>query len=187
MKEALNLIANANSDEKDELYGNCRGDQTGHEINGRPWYDNSWVAVFRHKDLEKAEQVANFMEKCIVNGYIGYSSQRKGDVFERETLFNNMVANGFKPEELSTHCHCDCASLVYTAVYNAYRVAFDRATATDNSEPSNLPLVHDFEEYLNKIGADKFNKFTDTTHLNTDNYLDRGDILISSGHVGVWI
>lgn len=168
------LFAHARSNENEATTGGYDGDQTGYELNAIKWYDNGWDIVYRPTDTTKAELIADFMEKAVANGFIGYSQ----GVAERRSLFDLCVENDFHPELITTPCSCDCSSLVYTAFFYAYKIMYG------NNE---IPTVNAFETIIDaEIGS--FEKFTDSEHLTKSDNLKRGDIIIARDtHIGIWI
>lgn len=169
------LIAHSLADEEGSAKGGHPGDQTGHELCAQPFFESGWTHLYRANNAEKAEQIADFMEKAVANGYIGY------DQSQRITLFNAIYPD-FKVEKLTDAVECDCSSLVYCAVYSAYRVPY-------SNEEANAPLVKDYEKYLLTGELEgKFEKIQPAEgFITSEENLVRGDILIKDGHMAVWI
>lgn len=175
---ACYLIAHSIIDENEAIAGGYPGDQTGYELCAQPFFENSWTHLYRANDAEKAEQIADFMEKAVSNGYIGY------DNGERNTLFNAIYPD-FKVEKLAEPVESDCSSLVYCAVYSAYGVPY----YSEEENKHKAPLVKGYEEYLLTGNlAGNFEKIQpEEGFITTEANLVRGDILIKDGHMAVWI
>lgn len=175
------LIAHSIIDENSGASGGYSGDQTGYELTAQPFFESSWTHLYRAKDAEKAEQIADFMEKAVANGYIGYDNS------QRNTLFQAIYPD-FKVDRLTTPVESDCSSLVYCAVYSAFRLPYKAR----EEEKHIAPLVKGFEEYL-MLGtlAGNFERWVYASHtsnfITSSDKLVRGDILVKDGHIAVWI
>ena len=158
-------IGHASKDENGTYVGGAAGDQTGKEVCTLSWWNNSWTAVFRPKDSAAAEKIAQAMAQACANDNIGY------DQNQRTTLFTYAQQVGFDLSRITTACECDCSSLVAVCV-NAAGIPVSRTmyTAVQRSR-------------LTATGA--FTVLTDSKYLSSANYLQRGDILLSSGHTAV--
>ena len=169
------MIAEAGSDADagDESTNNIRGEQRGYELRAIWDYEYEWVKVFRAKDEALREQIADFMERAVLNGYVGYAQQNRG------TLFNNIKNMDFRVELLNSPANCDCSSLTYCAIYAATRIPF-------TEDVSIAPITDTFETYLNTTGL--FDDITADDYLGKTDNLERGDILLEAGHhVAVYI
>ena len=89
MKETLNLIAHATHNEFDTLILGKAGDQIGCELQARAWFSYPWDYIYRAKNIEDREKIANLVEKAVLNGFIGYDTNRNN----RDTLFKNIYKN----------------------------------------------------------------------------------------------
>ena len=191
MSDTLNLIAQASYNEEGGLSKGLQGDQNGIELNARQWFSYPWKFIYRARDEETREKIADFMEKAISNGFIGYDSGEK-----RRTLFLRLQENGYNIEEINTACACDCASLVYCAVYGA--TGIEMIPVTEDVEKENgtieqvtffAPCVRHYETYLMQECADfGFTKLTDSKYIESGENLLRGDLLVAPGyHIAAWI
>lgn len=175
------LIGHAVINENNQIRDGYAGDQTGGELCAEKFFENGWLFLYRANDAVKAEQIADFIEKTVSNGYVGYSYENRHSLF-------NAVYPDFKVEELNEPAECDCASISYCAVYSAFRVPYK----SSEEEKHIAPLVKGFEEYLMTGAlAGNFQKlyYTSDTDVNitTSENLVRGDILIKDGHMAIWI
>lgn len=168
MSKNANLIAQATYQDGLSL----EGDQLGYELNAVEWIDNSWIGVYRANDEAAREKLADFMERAVLNGYIGYKQAT------RMTLYNALLENGFNPDEINENVQCDCSSLVYCAIRSIYDVTFNQA-------PDRAPVTSEYDEFLTGTGL--FTKYTGDEYLRTSENLVRGDILLKDGHVAMWI
>lgn len=183
MADALNLVAQASYNEKGTATGGLQADQNGVELNARQWFSYPWDHIYRTENEEVCEKIADFMEKAVANGFIGYSQGTN----ERETLYNELNNNGYKVDEVNVNCSCDCSSLVYCAVYGATSIEF--TTDADGNPFNYLPMVRHFEKYLLTDCAEfGFEKLEGDEYISSRDNLKRGDILVALGHhIAVWI
>lgn len=187
MSRTAYLIAQANFNELGTGSGGSPGEQLGLELNARQWYSYPWAAVYRPVNAEYAEYIADFMERAVSNGYLGYDLLAAN----RRTLFDALQANGYWIDEVDKPCTCDCSSLVYCAVYGATGVAYVPAgMGRETAGTAYCPVVADYDGYLMEQCAGQFEKLTDSAYTQSPNKLLRGDILVgygSSNHVAVWV
>ena len=150
-------IGSARIDENGNAKGGKAGDQTGKEVSTQSWYKHAkgW-RVFRAKNPEQANMIAQDMEWACANKHIGY------DQGQRLTLYNVAKPLGFNCKKVTTDCETDCSALV--RVCCAY-AGIDLPNFRTTTEPAVLLNSGAFEEMK---GA----KYTDSSA-----YLRRGDIL----------
>lgn len=150
-------------------YGNTApGDQhSGLEVSTQKWYLHSkgWY-VLRPKGRISAENIAIAMERACANDNIGYSQP------SRNTLYNDVKPFGFDPARTTKKVNTDCSALVRVCVNFAGIAVGDFITSTEAGA-------------LMATGA--FDKLTDDKHCKRDDYLLRGDILVTrtKGHTVV--
>ena len=159
------LIGHASIDENSRARGGAAGDQSGREVCTRGWYNKGWLCVIRPKKQAVAEKIAKAMEQACANDKIGY------DQNQRTTLFVQAQACGWDLSKIGTPCETDCSALVSVCV-NAAGIRVSKDIYTGN-EKSVLQATGEFEI----LTAGKY--------LNSDTYLKRGDILLSSGHTAI--
>ncbi len=152
-------------DENKKAQGGAAGDQTGKEVCRWNWYDKPWTAVFRAKDPKAAELIAKAMEQACDNSKIGY------DQGQRTTLYAKAKAKAWNLSKITEKCECDCSALVAVCV-NAAGITVSKDMYTGN-------------EKAVLSGTGKFDVLTDSKHLTSDQYLQRGDILLGKGHTAV--
>lgn len=158
-------IGHASIDEKGTAKGGTAGDQTGKEVCTREWYNKSWICVIRAKDSKVAEKIAKAMEAACANTNIGY------DQNQRTTLYTEAKAKNWDISKITKACETDCSALVAVCV-NAAGVSVSKDIYTGNEKSA-----------LQDTG--KFTVLTDSKYTTSDDYLCRGDILLSSGHTAV--
>lgn len=150
-------------------YGNTSpGDQSsGKEVSTEKYYVHSkgWV-LLRARDAAVRERIALAMERACANDSIGYSQGT------RNTLYDNVKPFGFDPARTTKKVNTDCSALVRVCVNYAGIAVGDFITST---EASVLVATGGFE----RIADDKYCK--------RDDYLLRGDILVTKtkGHTVV--
>ena len=150
-------------------FGNTKpGDQNGgREVSREKYYVHSkgWY-VLRAKDATAREKIALAMERACDNNDLGYSQPT------RNTLYNDVKAAGFDPAKTTKPVNTDCSALVRVCVHFAGIPVGDFITSSE-------------VRVLMATGA--FEKFTDDAHCKRDDYLLRGDILVTrtKGHTVV--
>lgn len=185
MPNTANLIAHAtHNEDNDNIHGDP-GCQSGFELQARRWYQRGWSHVYRAINPEDREKIAVFMEKAVGNGFLGYDTNRRN----RDTLYQELLANGYRVEEIAKSVHCDCSSLVYCALYPVTGVEFviDQE-GVDEALVNLCPKVRHYEDYIENQCAGMFEKFSEDQHINSSDGLIRGDVMVALGaHVAVWI
>lgn len=150
-------------------FGNTApGDQhSGLEVSTQKWYLHAkgWY-VLRAKDAAAREKIALAMERACANNNIGYSQPT------RNTLYSDVKPYGFDPAKTTKKVNTDCSALVRVCVNFAGIAAGDFITSSE-------------VRVLMATGA--FELFTDDAHCKRDDYLLRGDILVTrtKGHTAV--
>ena len=150
-------------------FGNTApGDQhSGLEVSTQKWYLHAkgWY-VLRAKDAAAREKIAVAMERACANNNIGYSQPT------RNTLYSDVKPYGFDPAKTTKKVNTDCSALVRVCVNFAGIAAGDFITSSE-------------VRMLMATGA--FELFTDDAHCKRDDYLLRGDILVTrtKGHTVV--
>lgn len=158
-------IGHASIDERGKAKGGAAGDQTGKEVYKRTWYSKPWHTVFRAKSATVAEKIAKAMEQACANNNIGY------DQYQRTTLYTQAKAKGWDISKVNVKCETDCSALVAVCC-NAAGVAVSKDMYTGN------------ESAVLK-GTGKFNSFIDSIYTGSSSYLQRGDILLGTGHTAI--
>ena len=142
-------------------FGNTApGDQhSGLEVSTQKWYLHAkgWY-VLRAKDAAARERIAVAMERACANNNIGYSQPT------RNTLYSDVKPYGFDPAKTTKKVNTDCSALVRVCVNFAGIAAGDFITSSE-------------VRMLMATGA--FELFTDDAHCKRDDYLLRGDILVT--------
>ena len=161
------IIGSARIDEHGNAKGGKAGDQTGKEVSTQNWYKHKkgWV-VLRPKNSACAEKIADDMEYACNNKYIGY------DQSQRNTLYNIAKQYDFNCAKVKTACETDCSALV--RVCCAYAGIMVKNFRTS-------------DEVETLMATGEFDKLTDKKYTESENYLLRGDILVTKtqGHTVV--
>ena len=94
------------------IKGQIAGNQTGTELNVKPYYlhKQGW-RVFRHPDPVAQNKIAFAMLNAVNNACIGYD-QNLGKADGRNTLYIASQKYGFDPGKVKIDVECDCSSLV---------------------------------------------------------------------------
>lgn len=159
------LIGHARIDENGKTHGGKAGDQAS-ELCTRNWYNGSWHTVLRHKDPDKAEKSAQACEAACANPNIGY------DQYQRNTLRTQAKAAGWDLSKIKVSCECDCSSL--------QTVCEECAGIEIPYSGTNAPTTRSMVKAFTSTG--ELEALTDKKYLISDEYLERGDILVKNGH-----
>lgn len=160
-------VGSARIDENGKAKGGKAGDQTGKEVSTQSWYKHKkgWI-VLRPINSACAEKIADDMEYACANKNIGY------DQNQRNTLYNVAKDVGFNCSKVKTKCETDCSALVRVCcAYAGIMVSNFRTT----------------DEVSILMATGEFIKLTDAKYTESENYLLRGDILVTKtqGHTVV--
>lgn len=165
-------IAHASLDENGKISGGQAGDQTTKEVCIRSWYSKPWNVVLRATDPAMREKIAQAMRDAAENNNIGY------DQGQRNTLLSQARQYSYDMSKITVPCETDCSALVSVACMYA---GIPENILYING---NCSVTSNLRSRLMATG--KFQEFTDNDHLNKDNYLVVGDILLKEGkHVAV--
>lgn len=158
-------IGHASIDENGKAVGGSAGDQTKKEVCTRAWYKGGWHTVLRPKSKTLAEKSAKACEAACSNNKVGY------DQYGRNTLHKQAKAVGFDLAKITTACECDCSSLMHVcAIAGGANLEYGSNGMTTSTMVDVLTASGDYE------------KLTASKYLTTDANLQRGDILVKSGH-----
>lgn len=161
------IIGSARINENGGINGGAAGDQTGREVATEPWYLHSkgWV-VIRAKEAAIRELIATCMEMACANNNMGYCQDH------RLTGFNEAEKHNFDVSKITVKVEIDCSELVRICVYYAGIKVADFNTASELAT-------------LKATGM--FDILTDDKYCNQQDYLLRGDILVTKtkGHTVV--
>jgi cell wall-associated NlpC family hydrolase len=158
-------IGHASLDENKKAKDGKAGDQTGNEVTIQNWYNRNWLIVFRAKDSKVAEKIAQTMEQACANDKVGYDQKQRTTLYEQAKKLNWDIS------KINTACECDCSSLVAVCV-NAAGINVSKDMYTGNQKA-----------VLTKTS--KFEVLTDSKYLVKPDHLQRGDILLASGHTAI--
>ena len=156
------------------------------ELNVVNFY-GGWQYVFRAKNENKAEQIADFVLGAVENAkYIGYgqdSLKSDGGKYPRTTLFDALFQmSDPNPRKVRKLCNCDCTALMGDALYFGAKIYNpDFRTMWSGTERQ---MIMDTGEFI---------ELTDPLLLELGTGLKRGDILLwfnaatGKGHTAVAI
>ena len=160
-------VGSARIDENGKAKGGKAGDQTGKEVSTQNWYKhNKGWRVFRAKDPEKSNMIAQDMQWACDNKHIGY------DQSQRLTLYNVAKEVDFNCKKVNKDCETDCSALVRVCC------AYAGIMLPNFRTPTEPGALLESGEFVEMKGA----KYTDSS-----DYLKRGDILVTKtqGHTVV--
>ena len=157
-------IGHASIDENGNISGGAGGDQTGKEVCTRNWYSKGWNVLLRPKSAALAEKSAQACEAACVNAKVGY------DQGGRNTLNAKAKAVGYDLAKIADACECDCSSLMHVcAIAGGANLSYGSNGCTTRTMVSAFVASGDYE------------KLTASKYLTSDQYLQRGDILVKEG------
>lgn len=163
------MISNCGHDENGRYSGGRAGDQTGTEWQIRAWYDRPWTHVLRHPDPDVRATIAALAEEAAGNNLIGYDQGQRG------TFWEKLKAADYHPAKITAACEADCSSGV-AALVKAAGYLLGKKRLRD--VPADMYTGNE-RQILTDAG---FDCLTAEKYLSSDNYLNRGDILLAEGH-----
>lgn len=156
-------LGHASIDENGKAVGGAAGDQTGKEVCTRNWYTKGWNLLLRPKRAALAEMSAKACEAACANANIGYDQQG------RNTLYTKARAAGFNLAAVGP-CECDCSSLMHVcAIAGGANLAYSGNGYTTRTMAAAF------------VASGSYEKLTGSKYLDSDAYLQRGDILVKEG------
>jgi hypothetical protein len=160
------LIGQACSNERGEILGGVKGDQTGREVRINTFWDGQvWQKIFRCKDKAKAKLIGQYMADACRNDCIGYDTGST-----RYSCWDEAMKVG-STKGITKPCNTDCSQLMCICVNLA-------------GIPVSKYLWTAIEDEL-LMSTGQFIRITDQAMLR-GNGLQVGDILWrSSGHTAV--
>ena len=163
------MISNSGHDENGKLSGGKAGDQTGGEWTIQKWYNRPWTVVLRFTDPEIRKLIAELATEAAKNDLIGY------DQGDRYTFWQQLKASGYHPKNIKEACEADCSAGV-AAIVKSVGYLLGRKELQDVSI---YAYTGNLKQILAAAGA---KPLTDKKHLESDVYLQIGDILLNEGH-----
>lgn len=159
------LIGQACSNERGEITGGTKGDQTTREVRINTFFDGQvWQVIYRCKDRAKAKLIGRYMKDACLNDNIGYDTGNTRYSCWDEAMKVGSTAGIAKP------CNTDCSQLMCICV-NLAEIPLTKYLWT---------AIED--ELLMSTGM--FDRITDQSMLRGNGLLV-GDILWRSGHTAV--
>lgn len=159
------LIGQACSNERGEITGGTKGDETTREVRINTFFDGQvWQIVYRCKDKAKAKLIAKYMRDACLNDNIGYDTGNTRYSCWDEAMALHSTADIKRP------CNTDCSQLMCICV-NLAGIPLTKYLWT---------AIED--ELLMSTGM--FDRITDQSTLRGNGLLV-GDILWRSGHTAV--
>ena len=157
-------IGHASIDENGNASGGSGGDQTGKEVCTRNWYTKGWNVLLRPKSAALAEKSAQACEAACKNANIGY------DQGGRNTLHTKAKAVGYDLGKITAPCECDCSSLMHVCA-----IAGGANLSYGSNGHTTRTMVAEF------VKSGDYEKLTASKYLTSDQYLQRGEILVKEG------
>lgn len=159
-------IGHASIDERGKANSGSAGDQNAKEVCVRSYYTNNWKLVIRAKDPAVAEAMAKACEAGCANDKIGY------DQYQRNTLNTQAAKVGYDLSKIKTACETDCSAFMTVCAWAAgVQVPYNG---------TNAPTTSTMRSAFSSTGM--FDILTGGDYLNSDAYLQRGDILVKPGY-----
>lgn len=158
-------IGHASSDENRGIRSGKAGDQTGGEVCIRKWYSKPWKALLRPKRPDIAEASAQACEKGCANNHIGY------DQYQRNTAHTEAQRVGYNLAQITKDCETDCSAFMTLCAIAAGVKGLEYT--------GNAPTTSTMVKAFTRTGM--YELLTDAKYLLSDNYVKRGDILVTPG------
>ena len=159
-------LAQASHDERGEYHGGQAGNQSGDELNIRPWYNRPWDTVIRPISRDLARRIANVAQRLVRCVRIGYDM----DLADRLTLYDQCERIGWDADRIGEIqlCECDCSSFV-VVVLRFCGISIPKWTNTAGLTAALQP-------------TGLFEILREGKYLTEDAYLMQGDIVLNTWH-----
>ena len=155
-------IGHSSINELGRVAGGKAGDQTGREVCFSTYTKRNYSYVLRAKDKNIAEKIASVCEDGCRNDHIGYSQPH------RLTLRTQAKLVGMDLSRITKDCECDCSSFVAVCCECAgIPVPYPNGNAITTSNMK-----------IHLMNTGYFDLLTDEKYLNSEKFLQRGDILV---------
>lgn len=164
-KEMAVKLGHASGTEYGTARDGAAGDQTGGEVGVRNWYSKPWQIVLRPKTKELADKSAKACEAGCANNNIGY------DQNQRNTAHTQAQKVGYDLAKITTPCETDCSAFMTLCALAAGVKSLEYT--------GNAPTTSTMQSAFLKTG--QYELLTDAQYLLSDDYLKRGDILVTPG------
>lgn len=151
-------------------HGQQPGNQTGRELNFSTWYPAVWLGVLRFKDPAKAELAAKACEAGVKNKNIGY------DMDNRNTAYAAAKDVGWDLSKITKPVETDCSAFMMLCAISAGVHKLEDLFRRQGNSCTTYCMRHDWPQ------TGEFELLTAARYLKKDEYLLRGDVLVSSGH-----
>ena len=155
-------IGHSSINELGKTSGGKAGDNNGREVCFSTYSKRNYNYVLRAKDKNIAEKIASACEDGCRNDHIGYSQPH------RLTLRTQAKLVGMDLSRITKDCECDCSSFV--------AVCCECAGIPVPYPNGNAITTSNMKVHLMNTGY--FDLLTDSKYLNSEKYLQRGDILV---------
>lgn len=164
---AKTIIGEARCNENGQLYGGKPGDQTGKEVGMGNWYSGGWLYVFRPKDPQIAEKMAQAMMDTCNNSNIGYNASDPA----RFGAWDNAEKNGHNIKGISKKGDTTCSQAVSMCM---------RAAGIPKKYAPRMMNIDIMTRVMPKNPY--FDMFTDKKHTKSASKLKPGDVTLSTHH-----
>lgn len=125
------------------------------------WYYGNWDAVLRPTNSDIAQLSSDMAIAAANNNNVIY-------IFGGQTYHQRLAEVGYDPSKIQVQCGTDCMGTCFANIKGAMA-----RLGLDNSMLPNMGTVN--ADALMRAG---FQKFTDSDHVRTDAYAQRGDVYV---------
>ena len=150
--------------------GQQPGNQNGRELNFSNWYNGHWLGILRFKNTQEAEKAAQACEAGVRNQNIGY------DMDGRNTAYKAAETVDFDLGRIDTPVETDCSAFMMLCAVSGGVTELKELFRKFGNSCTTYCMMHDW------LKTGHFELLTGGKYLCSDEYLRRGDILVSSGH-----
>lgn len=160
-------IVHASISENGTAHNAKPGDQTQKEVCVRSWYNKPWQICLRHPNEAIAERAANVAYILADSELVGYNQDKRNTLYEALKKYNFSASDYLNSKELT---ETDCSAFV-TACFVCAGVGTLKYSG-------NAPTTRTMEKVFQAAG---FTVLKDKKYLTSDEYLLKGDVLLTPG------
>ena len=161
------MISNCGHDERWAYSGGVAGDNNGTEWQLVGWYSYPWNVMLRYPNAEVRHWMGDQARAAALNDCIGYDQGQRG------TFWVNLADSDYDVSQITVRCEADCSSGVLAIAKAAgYHFGIDALKGINH-----WGTTWGEEQILKDAGFEVHREYK---YLNSDAYLDNGDVLLNT-------